>query len=164
GVGVAGDRHAGHLSPAAARALGVPGGTHTGDLPLQPGDAGLDAAPVGLQLGLTGAAQPHAAGGAAGPAAGLPGERLAPAAQPGQEVTELRQFDLCLALPAARVLGEDVQDQGGAVDDLDPGLLLQVAQLARGQLAVADHRVRAGGGDHVAQFVELAAADVGGRV
>ena len=34
----------------------------------------------------------------------------------------------------------------------------------RGQLAVADHRVGAGGEHHGAQLVDLAAADVGGRV
>ena len=39
--------------------------------------------------------------------------------------------DLRLALPALRVLGEDVEDQRGAVDDLDLDDVLELAQLAR---------------------------------
>jgi hypothetical protein len=62
------------------------------------------------------------------------------------------------------MLGEDVQDQRGAVDDLDLGLLLQRAELARGQLAVADHRVGTGLDHHVAQLGDLAAADERGGV
>ena len=42
--------------------------------------------------------------------------------------------------------------------------LLQLAELAGGQLAVADHGVGAGGGDDVADLGGLARADVGGRV
>src|SRR5690606_39327246 len=124
------------------------------------GDAGLDAAPVGLLLGLAGATQPDPAGGAAGPAAGLPRERMAPPAQAGEEVAQLRQLHLRLALPAARVLGEDVQDQGGAVDDLGLDILLQVAQLTRSQLAVADSRVRDAGGRHLATHTLLTVCTV----
>jgi hypothetical protein len=62
------------------------------------------------------------------------------------------------------VLGEDVEDQRGAVHDLDLGAVLQVPQLAGCELAVADDRVGAGGVGDVAQLVDLAAADVGGRV
>ena len=132
----------------------------------EPGDAGADAPPVGLQLGLTGTTQTHAAAGAAAPAGttGLPGQRLTPTAQPRQQVFQLGQLDLRLALLALGVLGEDVEDQRGPVDDLDLGALLQVAQLGRGQLTVADHRVGAGGEHHRAEVVDLAAADVGGRV
>src|SRR5690606_41806819 len=126
GVGPAGPR-----PPAPAGALGVPDRPHPRDLPLQLGDAVLDAAPVGLQLGLTRATQPDPAGRAARPATDLPGECLTPPAQAGKEVAKLCQLHLGLAFPAARVLREDVQDQRGTVDDLDPGLLLQVAQLAR---------------------------------
>jgi hypothetical protein len=52
-------------------------------------------------------------------ATGLPGQRLTPAAQARQHVLHLGQLDLGLALPAAGVLGEDVEDQRGPVDDLD---------------------------------------------
>ena len=62
------------------------------------------------------------------------------------------------------MLGEDVEDQRGAVDDLDLELVLQLAQLAGRELAVADHGVGAGGVHGVAQLVDLAGADEGGRV
>ena len=62
------------------------------------------------------------------------------------------------------MLGEDVEDQRGAVDDLDLDGLLQRVELSGGQLAVADDGVGAGGHDDVAQFLGLARADVGRRV
>ena len=104
------------------------------------------------------------AGAAAGPATGLAGQVAAPASQPLLEVLQLGQLDLSLTLGALGVLGEDVEDQRGPVDDLDLDLVLEVAQLRRGQLAVADHRVGAGGDHDVAQLLDLAPADVGGRV
>jgi hypothetical protein len=87
-----------------------------------------------------------------------------PATQPGQHVLELGQLHLCLALAAPRVLGEDVQDQRGPVDDLDPHDALEVSQLARGELAIADHGVGAGRGDDARELVRLARAHVGGGV
>ena len=137
----------GHAVAGAAGALGLRVPSACLDLAPQLGDPGVDPAAVGLELGLTGTAQAHAAARAAAPAgaAGLPGQRLAPAAQAGQQVLQLGQLDLRLALFALRVLGEDVEDQRGPVDDLDLDLLLEVAQLGRRQLAVADDRVGAGG-------------------
>ena len=130
-----------------------------------------------------GASSPSARGSAAGPARSsshrdrgwrcrrprgrrphLAGQRLAPAAQPRQHVLHLRERDLGLALAGLGVLGEDVEDQRGAVHHLDLDHVLQVDQLGRGQLPVADHRVGAGLGDDVAQLLGLAGADVGGRV
>ena len=88
-----------------------------------------DAAAVELDLGLTGATATDADA-ARGPATDLPGQRLTPAAQPRQQIGQLGQLDLRLAVPGAGVLGEDVEDQGGPVDDLDLELLLQLTQLA----------------------------------
>ncbi len=62
------------------------------------------------------------------------------------------------------MLGEDVQDQGGPVDHLDPQLALQLAQLTGRQLPVADHGVRTGRHDDVGEFTHLAGTDVGGGV
>jgi hypothetical protein len=61
----------------------------------------------------------------------LPGHRLTPTAQARQEVLQLGQLDLRLALGGLGVLGEDVEDQGGAVDDLDLDDVLEGAPLAR---------------------------------
>ena len=62
------------------------------------------------------------------------------------------------------MLGEDVQDEGGAVDDLDADDVLQGAALGGGELAVDDDRVGSGGGHDVGQLVSLAAAQVGGGI
>src|SRR5690606_5898750 len=143
--------------PPPARPLGVAGDRQALELAAQLGHALADAAPVELDLGLTGAAAADADT-AGGPAADLPGQVAAPAAQPRQEVLQLGQLDLRLALAALGVLGEDVEDQRGAVDDLDLDDVFELTQLARGQLAVADHRVGPRGGDDVAQLGRLARA------
>ena len=67
--------------------------------------------------------------------------RGALAPQPGQAVAEQGQLDLGLALLAAGVLGEDVEDHRGAVDGGAPEQLLQVALLRRRELVVEHDRV-----------------------
>ena len=134
---------------------------HVLDLAAQLGHSLADAAPVGLDLGLTGPTQTHPAAAATGTTTGLPRHRLTPAAQPRQHVLHLRQRHLRLAFPAGGVLGEDVQDQRGAVDDFDLDRLLQRVQLRRRQFAVADDGVGAGGEHHLTQLLRLARADVG---
>ena len=74
-------------------------------------------------------------------AARLLAEALAPPAQSGQAVAQLGQLDLSLALLGARVLGEDVEDHGGAVDSRAPEDLLEVAALRGRQLVVEHNRV-----------------------
>ena len=85
-------------------------------------DALAHAAAVDLELRLAGAPRAHAAAQAreVGP---LP-------RQARQEVLELRQLDLHLALERARALREDVEDEGAAVDDLALAALLEVALLS----------------------------------
>ena len=144
GVGVAGDRDAGDVVAPARLALDVAGAAHVLELAAELGDLGVDPAPVGLDLGLTGAAATDAVT-AGGPATGLAGEVATPAAQALLHVLQLGQLDLRLALLALGVLGEDVEDQRGPVDDLDLDLVLEVAQLAGRELAVADDGVGAGG-------------------
>ena len=62
------------------------------------------------------------------------------------------------------MLGEDVQDQRRAVDDLDLDHLLQRVELRRAQFAVADHGVGSGRGDDLTQLLSLAGTDIGRRV
>ena len=159
GVGVAGDRDARDVVAAPLLALGVAGALHVGELAAQLGDLGVDPAAVGLDLGLTGAAAADALA-AGDPAAGLAGQVAAPAAQTLLHVGQLGQLDLGLALLALRVLGEDVEDQRRAVDDLDLQLVLEVAQLARRELAVEDHGVGTGRPHDLAEALDLAAPDV----
>ena len=165
GVGVPGDRHRRHrVAPragrAASRARSHPGRSRRAACEIRVADP----PPVGLDLGLAGTAGADAAA-AGDPATGLPGQRLAPAAQPRQHVLQLGELDLGLALPAPGVLGEDVQDQRGPVDDLDLDHAPPACASWLGrQLAVADDGVGAGRRHDLAQLHGLARADVGGRV
>jgi hypothetical protein len=97
-------------------------------------------------------------------ATGLAGQVSAPPSQALAQVLQLRELDLCLALGALGVGGEDVEDQRRTVDDLHLDAVLEVAQLCWAQLAVADHGVRAGRDDDLTHLVDLAPADVGRRV
>ncbi len=134
---------------------------HVGELATQLGDAGVDAAAVGLDLGLTGTTATDAATLRADAATGLARQVAAPATETLLHVAQLGQLDLRLPLTALRVLGEDVEDQRSAVDDLDLDAVLEVPELAGRQLAVADDGVGATDADDLAEALDLAAADVG---
>ena len=164
GVRVAGDRDRRHRVALAVGPLGLARGLHADDLLAQLRHARVDAATVEFDLRLTGTTRAHAGTGAADLATGLAGHRLAPAAQARQQVLELRELDLRLALAALRVLAEDVEDDGRAVDDLDLHDVFERTPLARGELGVGDHGVGAERGDDVPQLLGLAAAEVGAGV
>ncbi len=163
-VGVADQGHARNGVGDPASPLGGPDGVHRRDVLAELGDALVDAPAVGLQLGFTGTTQTHTTVGATGAATGLPRQRQTPPAQSRDQILQLRQLDLGLAFTRTRVLGEDVEDQRGAVDDLHPQLLLQVPQLAGRELTVADDGVGPGRHDDVGELAHLARADVGGGV
>ena len=96
---------------------------------------------LGLQRGLSGAPRADAATQA--------GEHIAPAAQAGQAIVQLCQLDLQLPLRTACVLSEDVENQAGAVDNLETSLgegvhtgdVLEVATLRGRQFVVEDDHV-----------------------
>ena len=88
----------------------------------------------------------------------------AAAAQARQPVAQLRELDLHRAFLARRVLGEDVEDQRDAVDDVDLEQLLEVALLRGRELVVEDHDVDVERVREVAQLFGLALADVGRRI
>ena len=136
-------------------------GREVADLAAQQRHLRADAATVELDLRLTGSARAHARAARADLATGLPAHRVTPAAQAREQVLELRELDLRLALAALGVLAEDVEDHGRAVDDLDLDDVLERTPLARGELGVGDHGVGAERGDEVAQLLRLAPAEVG---
>src|SRR5690606_19116536 len=111
-------------------------------------------APVELDLRLTGAAAAHALA-ARSLATGLAGHRLTPAAQPRQQVLELRELHLRLALARLRMLAEDVEDDGRAVDHLHLDDVFEGTPLARGELRVGDDGVGAEGRDDVGELLHL---------
>ena len=82
-------------------------------LPPKRGDPVAREAPVRLDLGLARAPGADAAIDAAGAEALEVGPE---AAHPREVVLELRELDLELALGRVRVVGEDVEDHGRAVD------------------------------------------------
>ena len=154
-VGVAHDGHRGDLVLAAALALGGADTAHLLQLRLQLVDLAADVAAVGLQLGLAGAL------GADGRAAGaaLPLQMAPHADQAGQQVLVLGQLHLQAALLGSGPLGEDVQDQAAAVNDLHAQQLGQDADLRRRQVVIEDHH----GGllvvHHALDLLHLALAD-----
>src|SRR5437667_8791587 len=118
-------------------------------------DAVANDAPVGLELGL---ARPPRADAAAETleVAPLPHE-------PRQEIRELGELHLELALARARALREDVEDQRGAVDHFDPQRLGDVALLAGRQPVVGDEEVGVSGVRRLADLVDLPLPEVGRR-
>ena len=116
-------------------------------------DPVLNAAAVGLELGLAGSAGTDAGAEA--------GERPLGADEPRQGIAELCQFYLQAAVAGAGVLREDIEDYCRAVEDLQAGSVLQAALLVGGQLVVGHDQ---GGVELLAagaELGELAALEVG---
>ena len=117
GVGVAGDRDGWHGVAVAIGALRLTCRLEGQNLLLQTGHASVDAAAVQLDLCLTRTTASHTVT-RAHLATGLAGHRLTPTAKAGKQVLQLGEFHLGLALAALGMLAKDVEDHGGAVDDL----------------------------------------------
>ena len=139
------DRHPGAvaLPPAGGAVAGEPV-----DARLQRGDALAHAAAVHFQLGLARSTPADAAG--------QPRERVVAAHQPRQEILELRQLHLELAVGALRAAGEDVEDELGAVEDAQRGGLADVPRLRRRQVVIEDQQIRAQRHGAHQDFLELA--------
>ena len=128
--------------------------------PPQGGDPVAGQAPVGLDLGL-----PRAPGAdAAVHPAGAEALEVGPEApHAGHVVFQLGELDLQLALGRVGVVGEDVEDHGGAIDHRHPQRRLEVALLARSELVVAGDEVGVAGGDLLLQLLQLARGRSSGR-
>ena len=131
------------------------------ELALQRRDAVAGQAPVGLDLGLAGPP-------GADPPVHAPRAKaleMRPQAAHAREVVfELCEFDLQLALRGVGVVGEDVQDHRGPVDDRHVQRRLQVALLARRELVVAGHEVGTRALDLLLQLGQLPAAEIPIRI
>ena len=74
------------------------------------------------------------------------------------------EFDLELAFPGAGALREDLEDEGGPIQDLAPERLLQVPGLRAGEFVVEDHGVDAEFLAARGEFRGLAGSDAAGRM
>jgi hypothetical protein len=97
--------------------------SHTLDLPLKSVDLLANDTPIGFYLRLSRSSGTNATAQTL-QVAPLPREA-------GQEILMLRQFNLKAALMGTGSLGEYVQDQCGAIDDLDIESLLNISLLDR---------------------------------
>ena len=152
GVGVAHDGGQGPLVALASLALRGALPPDDGQLGADLLDALLGLAAIGLELGFT-----FAADGPGG--ATLTGKVGPVAGEPRHEVLQLGQLDLELALAGSGALGEDVEDQRRAVDDLGPEDLLEIAGLGPGEFVVEEHRVGIGLLGRLGELLGLARPD-----
>jgi len=86
---------------------------------------------------------------------------IALSAQARKSIANLRQFDLRLTFKAVSVLTEDVQDDRGSINRRTAEKFFEVALLRRRQFVVEHHRVGIDCFTKFAQFLNLAAAEVG---
>ena len=124
----------------------------------------VDASAVEFDLRLTRPAGAHSGPGATDLPTGLARHGVTPASETWEEVFELREFDLGLALAALGVLAEDIEDDGGAVDDLHLDDVLEGSALAWREFGVGDDRVCAECCDDAAQLLGLSFTQVGARI
>ena len=152
GVGVADQRHDRIRHAPAAVAVERARALDLGELGLDLGEALLDHAAVGLELGLAGAAEKAEA-------AALALEMGPGAHQPALLISQVRMFDLQRAFAGPRASAENFQDQPGAVDDLGVPGLLQIALLDRRKRAVHHHDAGLERSDQARDLLDLALAE-----
>ena len=114
-----------------------------------------DQPPVGLDLGLAGAAEEAEA-------AALALEVGPGADQPPGLIVEMGELDLEPALRGRRALAENLEDQAGAVDHLGLGPVLEILLLDRGDRGVDDQQLGLRPADRVGDLLDLARAEQGG--
>src|SRR5215468_9753605 len=74
---------------------------------------------------------------------------------------QLRQFDLKLALPRARALGENIKNQGGPIQNLATEKFLQVPALRRRQLVIKNDSIDVGLTTKPGEFLRFARPNEG---
>ncbi len=128
---------------------------HFVQFPRQPRDLFRHAAAVDFQLRFT--RTPHA------DAAALPRQVRPHAGQPRQQILQLRQLDLQLAVLRLRALRKNIENQLRPIQNLPLENLLQIAALRGTQLIVENHRADVLLLAKLRQFARLARPDVIGR-
>lgn len=111
-------------------------------------DAAGDLAPIGLELCFAGTAgaDPSAQAGHSNAAAG----------EAGHKVVELSQFHLELAFAGAGARGKDIEDELGAVEDLNAKGAFEIALLGGSELGVEENGIGAETSDQAFDFAQLA--------
>ncbi len=107
---------------------------------------------IQFQLRFTGSAQADAA-------AALALQMRPTAHQPAGHMLELRQLNLQLAFMGTRALGEDIENETGAIDYPALGQLLQIAFLDRRQGLVDKDQIRAQSALAFSELLGLTAAE-----
>jgi hypothetical protein len=119
---------------------------------------------VDLNLGLTGTTRTHTSALAADLATSLAGHRVTPTAKAGKQVIELCELDLGLTLAGLGVLGEDVEDYRGPVNNFDLDRIFKGPALARRELSIGDNGVCTNSRDYLVKFLDLSSTKVCGWV
>ena len=109
--------------------------SHAFDSLAQLADSGAQSPPIEFELLLAGSP-------GADPAP-EPGKQRPASPEARQQIIELRKFDLKLAFAAARPPREDVEDELGPVDHLEPERGFEVAELSGREVVVEDDAIRA---------------------
>ena len=151
GVGVAHQRYRWQFRPPAGIAAEFAAAVNPAEAFADRLDALADHALVELKLLLAGAAQADAAL--------LPVEMRPAALEPRAQVAQLGELNLELALVGTRPLGEDVEDEAGAVEHPAAQFALEIALLARRQPMIEQHEFGAVGLPHRHELADLARAD-----
>ena len=143
------------MASSSAAKLGAPLADEL-ELVADAGDALFDAPAVQFELLLAGPLEADAAF--------LAFEVGPEAAEAGDQVAQLGQFDLKAAFDGPGALGEDIEDELGAVDDADAQKVLEGASLGGGEVVVEDGQAGAGSLELLGDLDGFPAADVGGRM
>jgi hypothetical protein len=129
-------------------------------------DATIDLAAIRFQLCFTGTTHADAACRPTGAPTCLAHEMGPHARQARQPILQLRKLHLQLAFPRLCVLGKDIEDQGGAIDDfyVFAKQIFQFALLPRQQFLIKDNDRRLQFVKQYLDFFELTRPDQGFRM
>ena len=143
------------MLPQSARALRAPLLPHFIQFPRKPRDLVRHATSIHFKLRFTRAPRPDAAA--------LPRQVGPHAGQSRQQILQLRQFDLQLAVLRLRTLRKNIKNELRPVENLPLENFFQIAALRGTQLVIENHRADVLLLAHLGQFVRLARPDVIGR-